>query len=333
MGHLRDPLIKLEEVLHYASRSSDGLLVLHLPTPDALSSLFFLRIGAFELGLPLSSTPCLPEDVLFAIENAPSRDRVLLLLGLTPFGPGPVQVASELFDLVVVLDRVSYYPPQIRQFSEVIAVSAPLSEVAMFVVRRMSRGLEGLDWIGRIGGAGLRGALGDSSDPSLRAYELILHACFIDPEISSTVAPAALEEAWDEPEVLLSGVGTLSGALSALAEKGFAKLRQAVESSPHREAGLPVWFVDNPWERWAIAEAAAAATGGPSAAAYDDGVTVRATAVDSGGMLDIESAASLTRKVRGSVLGTRYRVEISARPDDLAEVLSALTRPSIPRHP
>ncbi|RLG48391.1 MAG: hypothetical protein DRO06_01405 [Thermoproteota archaeon] len=330
---MEDPMIKLEELLHYASRSSEGLFVLHLPTPDALSSLFFLRVGAFELGIPISSAPCLPEDVLFAVGRAPSRDRVLLLLGLTPFGPGPVQVASELFDLVVVLDRVSHYPPQIRQFSEVIAVSAPLSEVTMSTIRRMGRGLEGLDWIGRIGGTRLSRGSEGLPDPSLAAYELMLHACFIDPEVSSAIAPAALEEAWDEPEVLLSGVGALSGALSSLAERGHAKLRQAVESAPRREAGLPVWFVDNPWERWAIAEAAAAAIGGPTAAAYDDGVTIRATAVDSGGTLDIESAASLTRRVRGSILGTRYRVEISARPADFAEVLSSLVRAPAPRHP
>ncbi len=319
----------------------DSAFLVHGPWPDSMAATALLRRAISEQGVGVSLRPALPEELLSVVEEAFAEDSALVLVDLIPAGPGPIEVAEQLWGQVLVIDHYEIDRPRIP--ARVLRLNPlgsglpplPASRVAMTVAQYLCPDLPPDLWVGRIGclEPGARCEISPHAETSRegegvvsRVYETLLEAVAGDPESGVVLGVAALEECFEDPTCLLGGRYPLSKALLGLADRGKAILGDLVQAKPLISSqSLLVIPVEDPRIRHAAADSLSSGRD-VAGAVYSDDVMAVVSLRSRAQRKDLPSLVHLSMlDLEGSYFGSGGFVEAAVRAQQLETLLRRIS--------
>ncbi len=337
----RNPIASWARMFAEVLDEVDSAFLVYGPWPDSMAATALVRRAISEQGIGVSLRPALPEELLSVVEEAFAEDSALVLVDLIPTGPGPIEVAEQLWGQVLVIDHYDIdrprIPARVLRLNPLGAGLPPLpaSHIALTVARYLCPDVPHDLWVGRIGclEPGTRCEAHPQTEAAVeserlisRVYETLLRAVAGDPESGVVLGVAALEECFEDPTCLLEGRYPLSRALLDLADQGKKLLDSLGDVKPLISSpSLLVVPVEDPRVRHVAAERLSSVRD-VAGAVYADDVMAVISLRSRTELRDLPSLVHLSMlDLEGSYFGSGGFVEAAVRAQHLETLLKRIS--------
>ncbi len=312
------------------------------PTPDGISSSVIVEELLTQRGIESELVVSTPESVVDVVENCSGRCESIVFLDLPPHGRGPIQVASELYRSVIVLDHGSSpllsYRNTIRLNLDAPGISTSL--LAYLIALEADENNDLLSWVASSGFLGectseacenvLERArlswpelLDESAVRSIQ--EALVAASFLGEDWIYLTA-SALRESFDDPDWFLSGTSATASLIRSKIPDVYREIDFLLAEPTFESASLMGWEVQESYQRFVVS-LVAHEKGAPFAMSYfyDPPLGLIYLVGDPN-----EDLFALTREamgeIEGSVFGGRGFSSLIVDSDNMGGFMESLAR-------
>ncbi len=312
------------------------------PSPDGISSSVIMEELLTQRGVESELVVSTPESMVDVVENCSGRCDSLIFLDLPPHGRGPIQVASELYRGVIILDHGSSpllsYRNTIRLNLDVPGISTSL--LTYMIALEADEDNDLLSWVASSGFFGectsevCEGVLERArlswpellDEGSMRSIQEALVAASFLGEDWIYLTASALRESFDDPDWFLSGTSATASLIRSKIPDVYREIELLLAEPTFKSVNLMGWEVQEPYQRFVVS-LVVHERGVPFALSYfyDPPLGLLYLVGDPN-----EDLFALTREamgdIEGSVFGGRGFSSLIVDSDDMGRFMESLAR-------
>ncbi|GEM_PF-1313072 len=312
------------------------------PTPDGISSSVIMEEVLSQRGIESELITSTPESAIDVIESCSGRCDSLMFLDLPPHGRGPIQVSSELYRSVIILDHgstpVLSYKNTIRVTLDSPGISTSL--LAYLIAVKVDENNDLLSWVASGGFFGKctsevcedvleRARLSWPElldENSIRTVQKALVAASFLGEDWIYLAASALRESFDDPDWFLSGTSATASLIRSKIDHVNGEIDSLLDEPTFESRSLTGWEVQEAYQRFVVS-LVAHERGFPFAVSYFYDPPLGLIYVAGDPQVDL---FPLTREamgeMEGSVFGGRGFSSLIVDSDRMGEFIESLAR-------
>ncbi len=243
------------------------------PDPDGIASAVIIAEVSSQKGLEPDFIVSTPENLMDAIESCVGKCDSITFLDLPPHGKGPLQVSTEFYKSVIIIDHGSQYILNYKD--DITRINADIegistSLLAYFLALKMSEDNDMLSWVAASGFYGkcktkpcidveekaLLSWPELIEENSLKKIQRILASSAYLGEEWALLAVSALQESFDDPSWFLNGNSATASMIRSKTEEVRKEIEDVLDEPYLRRGSFGAWESPEPYQRFVLASIA-----------------------------------------------------------------------------
>ncbi len=242
------------------------------PDPDGIASAVIIAEISSQKGLEPNFIVSTPENLLDAIESCVGKCDSVIFLDLPPHGKGPLQVSTEFYKSIIIIDHGSRHLLNYKGKGNIVRINMDIGGISTslmtyLIALQMNEDNDMLSWVAASGFYGKcktkfctdieRKALLSWPDlmegDSLKNIQRILISSAYLGEEWVLLAVSALQESFDDPSWFLSGNSATASTIRSKVKEVREEIENVLDEPYLRRRNFGAWEAQEPYQRFVLA--------------------------------------------------------------------------------